>query len=120
SMLRGGAFKPRTPPYSFQGLAEEGLRLLALARAETGLPVVTEVMDTEDVELVAEYADMLQIEARNMQNFPLLKEAGRSGKPILMKRGLAAIIEEYLMATEYIMSAVKPNVVLCERGIRTF
>jgi len=120
SMLRGGAFKPRTSPYSFQGLAEEGLRLLALARAETGLPVVTEVMDTEDVELVAEYADMLQIGARNMQNFPLLKEAGRSGKPVLLKRGLAATIEEWLMAAEYIISAGNPNVVLCERGIRTF
>ncbi|REJ33324.1 MAG: 3-deoxy-7-phosphoheptulonate synthase [Bacillota bacterium] len=120
TMLRGGAFKPRTSPYSFQGLAEEGLRLLAVARAETGLPVVTEVMDTEDVELVAEYADMLQIGARNMQNFPLLKEAGRSGKPVLLKRGLSATIEEWLMAAEYIISAGNPNVVLCERGIRTF
>lgn len=120
SMLRGGAFKPRTSPYSFQGLEEEGLRLLALARAETGLPVVTEVMDTENVELVAEYADMLQIGARNMQNFPLLKEVGRSGKPVLLKRGLAATIEEWLMAAEYVISAGNPNVVLCERGIRTF
>lgn len=120
SMLRGGAFKPRTSPYSFQGLEEEGLRLLAMARAETGLPVVTEVMDTEDVELVAEYADMLQIGARNMQNFPLLKEVGRIGKPVLLKRGLAATIEEWLMAAEYVMSAGNPNVVLCERGIRTF
>ena len=120
TMLRGGAFKPRTSPYSFQGLAEEGLRLLAVARAETGLPVVTAAMDTEDVELVAEYADMLQIGARNMQNFPLLKEAGRSGKPVLLKRGLSATIEEWLMAAEYIISAGNPNVVLCERGIRTF
>lgn len=119
-MLRGGAYKPRTSPYSFQGLEEEGLKLLAVARAETGLPVVTEVMDTEHVELVAEYADMLQIGARNMQNFALLKEVGRVGKPVLLKRGLAATIEEWLMAAEYIMSAGNPNVVLCERGIRTF
>lgn len=120
SLLRGGAYKPRTSPYSFQGLEEEGLKLLAVARAETGLPVVTEVMDTEHVELVAEYADMLQIGARNMQNFALLKEVGRVGKPVLLKRGLAATIEEWLMAAEYIMSAGNPNVVLCERGIRTF
>lgn len=120
SMLRGGAFKPRTSPYSFQGLQEEGLKLLALARAETGLPVVTEVMDTEDVELVAEYADMLQIGARNMQNFALLKEVGRVGKPVLLKRGLSATIEEWLMAAEYIISAGNQHVVLCERGIRTF
>lgn len=120
SMLRGGAFKPRTSPYSFQGMEEEGLKLLAAARAETGLPVVTEVMDTADVELVAEYADMLQIGARNMQNFPLLKEVGGSGRPVLLKRGIAATIEEWLMAAEYIISAGNPNVVLCERGIRTY
>lgn len=120
SMLRGGAFKPRTSPYSFQGMGEEGLKLLALARSETGLPVVTEVMDTAHVELVAEYADMLQIGARNMQNFPLLKEVGGSGRPVLLKRGLSATIEEWLMAAEYIISAGNPNVILCERGIRTF
>lgn len=120
TLLRGGAFKPRTSPYSFQGLQEEGLRLLALARAETGLPVVTEVMDTEHVELVARYADMLQIGARNMQNFALLKEVGKSGKPVLLKRGMAATVEEWLMAAEYVISAGNPNVVLCERGIRTF
>jgi len=120
TLLRGGAYKPRTSPYSFQGLQEEGLRLLALARAETGLPVVTEVMDTAHVELVAQYADMLQIGARNMQNFALLKEVGRAGKPVLLKRGLAATIEEWLLAAEYIINAGNPNVVLCERGIRTF
>lgn len=120
TLLRGGAFKPRTSPYSFQGLQEEGLKLLAVARAETGLPVVTEVMDTAHVELVAEYADMLQIGARNMQNFALLKEVGRAGKPVLLKRGMAATIEEWLMAAEYVISAGNPNVVLCERGIRTF
>ncbi len=119
-MLRGGAFKPRTSPYSFQGLAEEGLRLLALAREQTGLPVVTEVMDPQHVELVAAYADVLQIGARNMQNFSLLKEVGRAGKPVLLKRGLAATVEEWLMAAEYIISAGNPNVILCERGIRTF
>lgn len=120
SMLRGGAFKPRTSPYSFQGLEEEGLRLLALARSQTGLPVVTEVMRPEDVGVVSEYADMLQIGARNMQNFPLLKEVGRTRKPVLLKRGLAATIQEWLMAAEYIISEGNENVVLCERGIRTF
>jgi len=120
AMLRGGAFKPRTSPYSFQGLAEEGLKLLALARERTGLPVVTEVMNPQDVELVASYADVLQIGARNMQNFPLLREVGRTNKPVLLKRGLAATIEEWLMAAEYIMSAGNHNVILCERGIRTF
>jgi len=120
TMLRGGAFKPRTSPYSFQGLAEEGLKLLALARERTGLPVVTEVMNPQDVELVASYADVLQIGARNMQNFPLLREVGRTNKPVLLKRGLAATIEEWLMAAEYIMSAGNHNVILCERGIRTF
>ncbi|HLT59390.1 MAG TPA: 3-deoxy-7-phosphoheptulonate synthase [Limnochordales bacterium] len=120
AMLRGGAFKPRTSPYSFQGLAEEGLKLLALARERTGLPIVTEVMNPQDVELVASYADVLQIGARNMQNFSLLREVGHTDKPVLLKRGLAATIEEWLMAAEYVMSAGNPNVILCERGIRTF
>lgn len=119
-MLRGGAFKPRTSPYSFQGLEEEGLKLLAEAREETGLPFVTEVVNPRDIELVASYADMLQIGARNMQNFTLLREVGACGKPVLLKRGLAATIEEWLMAAEYIISAGNWNVVLCERGIRTF
>lgn len=120
SMLRGGAYKPRTSPYSFQGLEEDGLKILALAREETGLPVVTEVVNPRDVELVAEYADMLQIGARNMQNFTLLREVGKSNKPVLLKRGLSATIEEWLMAAEYILSSGNHNVVLCERGIRTF
>ncbi len=120
SMLRGGAYKPRTSPYSFQGMEEEGLKILALAREETGLPVATEVVNPRDVELVASYADMLQIGARNMQNFTLLKEAGQSNKPVLLKRGLSATIEEWLMAAEYILSSGNHNVVLCERGIRTF
>ncbi|MGQ9547878.1 MAG: 3-deoxy-7-phosphoheptulonate synthase [Roseiflexus sp.] len=119
-MLRGGAFKPRSSPYTFRGLGEEGLRLLALARAETGLPVVTEVMTPTDVELVARYADVLQIGARNMQNFQLLEEAGRSGKPVLLKRGMSATIEEWLLSAEYIIAQGNPNVILCERGIRTF
>ncbi len=119
-MLRGGAFKPRSSPYSFQGLGEEGLKILAAARDETGLPIVTEVMDAGDVELVAEYADILQIGARNMQNFLLLKEVGMYEKPVLIKRGLSATIEETLMAAEYVMSGGNPNVILCERGIRTF
>ncbi|NMB11170.1 MAG: 3-deoxy-7-phosphoheptulonate synthase [Firmicutes bacterium] len=119
-ILRGGAFKPRTSPYSFQGLEVEGLKLLALARQETGLPVVTEVTNPRDIELVAEYADMLQIGARNMQNFTLLREVGHSQKPILLKRGLAATVEEWLMAAEYIISGGNHNVVLCERGIRTY
>ncbi|NMB45536.1 MAG: 3-deoxy-7-phosphoheptulonate synthase [Firmicutes bacterium] len=119
-ILRGGAFKPRTSPYSFQGLEAEGLRLLALARQETGLPVVTEVTNPRDIELVAEYADMLQIGARNMQNFTLLREVGRSQKPVLLKRGLAATVEEWLMAAEYIISGGNNHVVLCERGIRTY
>jgi len=119
-MLRGGAFKPRTSPYAFQGLEEEGLKLLAQARAETGLPVVTEVVNPRDVELVAEYADMLQIGARNMQNFILLREVGRSKRPVLLKRGLAATTEEWLMAAEYVLSEGNYNVVLCERGIRTY
>lgn len=120
NLLRGGAFKPRTSPYSFQGLGEEGLKLLKKAKEETGLPIVTEVMCTDTFDLVAEYADVLQIGARNMQNFPLLKKAGKTNIPILLKRGLSATIEEFLMAAEYIMSEGNPNVILCERGIRTF
>lgn len=120
SMLRGGAFKPRTSPYAFQGLEEEGLRLLAEARRRTGLPIVTEVVNPRDLELVVEYADMLQIGARNMQNYTLLKEAGASARPVLLKRGLSATVEEWLMAAEYIISAGNDNVVLCERGIRTY
>lgn len=119
-MLRGGAFKPRSSPYSFQGLEEEGLKIMAKAREESGLKIVTEVVDTRDVELVTSYVDMLQIGARNMQNFKLLQEVGMSGKPILLKRGLSATIEEWLMAAEYIMAAGNPNIVLCERGIRTY
>ena len=119
-MLRGGAFKPRTSPYSFRGLGEDGLKLLALARDRFGLPVVTEVMNIEDVDLVGEYADMLQIGARNMQNYGLLEAAGRSQRPILLKRGMSSTIEEWLLAAEYILSQGNPNVVLCERGIRTF
>ncbi|MDD8042840.1 MAG: 3-deoxy-7-phosphoheptulonate synthase [Verrucomicrobiota bacterium] len=119
-ILRGGAFKPRTSPYSFQGLGERGLEILALARQETGLPVCTEVMDTKDVELVAKYTDILQIGARNMQNFSLLREVGRTGMPVLLKRGLSATIKEWLMSAEYILSEGNPNVILCERGIRTF
>jgi 3-deoxy-7-phosphoheptulonate synthase len=120
AMLRGGAFKPRTSPYSFQGLGEEGLRLLAAARGETGLPVVTEVVAPEDVELVAAHADMVQIGARNMQNFRLLSEVGAQGVPVLLKRGISSTIEELLLAAEYVVGAGNPRVVLCERGIRTF
>lgn len=120
TILRGGAFKPRTSPYSFQGLGEEGLRHLAAARDATGMPVVTEVMEPEQVELVAGYADMLQIGSRNMANFPLLKRVGKSGKPVLLKRGFAATIEEFLMSAEYILAHGNPSVVLCERGIRGF
>lgn len=119
-ILRGGAFKPRTSPYSFQGLGEEGLYLLAAARDETGLPVVTEVVAPEDVELVATHADMLQIGARNMQNFRLLSEAGAQQVPVLLKRGISSTIEELLLAAEYVVSAGNPRVILCERGIRTF
>lgn len=119
-VLRGGAFKPRTSPYTFHGLEEEGLKLLAQAREETGMPFVTEALDTRDVALVAEYADAIQIGARNMQNFRLLREAGATGKPILLKRGLAATVEEWLMSAEYILDSGNPNVILCERGIRTF
>ena len=119
-MLRGGAFKPRTSPYSFQGLGAEALALLAEARADSGLPVVTEVMDPRDLELVVEHADMLQIGARNMQNFALLAEVGRTRTPVLLKRGLSASVEELLHAAEHIMARGNVQVVLCERGIRTF
>jgi 3-deoxy-7-phosphoheptulonate synthase len=119
-ILRGGAYKPRTSPYDFQGLAEEGLKLLAEARKRTGLKVITEVLDTEDVELVAEYADILQVGARNMQNFALLKKLGDVSKPIMLKRGLSATIKEFLLSAEYIVTHGNPNVILCERGIRTF
>jgi len=118
--LRGGAFKPRTSPYSFQGLEEEGLQLLAEARARTGLPVVTEAMDAAQLELVARYADVIQIGARNMQNYPLLREAGRCKLPVLLKRGVSATIEEFLLAAEYILNEGNYQVVLCERGIRGF
>ncbi|MGB8932027.1 MAG: 3-deoxy-7-phosphoheptulonate synthase [Anaeromyxobacteraceae bacterium] len=120
TFLRGGAFKPRTSPYEFQGLAEEGLKLLALARRETGLPVVTEVLDVETLPMVAEYADVLQIGARNMQNYSLLKQLGTVKNPILLKRGPSATIKEWLMAAEYILAAGNYRVALCERGIRTF
>jgi 3-deoxy-7-phosphoheptulonate synthase len=120
TILRGGAFKPRSSPYNFQGMGEEGLKLLSEIRKETGLPVVTEVMDTRQVELVASYADMLQIGSRNMQNYPLLKEVGISRKPVLLKRGMMATVEEFLMAAEYILSQGNDQIVLCERGIRTF
>lgn len=119
-VLRGGAFKPRTSPYSFQGMEEDGLKLLAKARAETGLPVVTEVINPETVDLVASYADILQIGARNSQNFALLKKVGQCGKPVLLKRGMAMTIQEFLMSAEYIMSEGNQGVILCERGIRTF
>lgn len=119
TILRGGAFKPRTSPYSFQGHGELGLQHLAEARDVTGLPVVTEVMEPDQVELVADYADMLQIGSRNMANFPLLKRVGRSDKPVLLKRGFSATLEEFMMSAEYIMAHGNPNVVLCERGIRT-
>ncbi len=119
-MLRGGAYKPRTSPYVFQGMAEEGLDLLAKAREATGLPVVTEVLDAHDVEVVEEHADMLQVGARNVQNFSLLKRLGKAKKPVLLKRGMSTTIQEFLMAAEYILSEGNPNVVLCERGIRTF
>lgn len=120
NILRGGAFKPRSSPYNFQGLGEEGLELLRLIREETKLPVVTEVMDTRQVELVASYADMIQIGSRNMQNYPLLKEAGLCRKPILLKRGMMATVEEFLLAAEYILNQGNDQVILCERGIRTF
>ena len=118
--LRGGAFKPRTSPYSFQGLKEEGLQILATAREETGLAVVTEVVAESDVALVAQYADVLQIGARNMQNYRLLEAVGYEGKPVLLKRGASATLDELLLAAEYVLNAGNPNVMLCERGIRTF
>jgi 3-deoxy-7-phosphoheptulonate synthase len=120
TLLRGGAFKPRTSPYEFQGLREEGLKLLALAREATGLKVVTEVKDTETADMVAEYADLLQVGARNMQNYSLLEKLGTIDRPILLKRGLSATIKEWLMAAEYIVAKGNPRVALCERGIRTF
>lgn len=119
-MLRGGAYKPRTSPYAFQGMEEEGLKLLALAREETGLPVVTEVMNPSDVLVVAKWADVLQIGARNTQNFALLRAVGKCSKPVLLKRGMMTTIEEFLMSAEYILSEGNQNVILCERGIRTF
>lgn len=119
-MLRGGAFKPRTGPHTFQGLRDEGLKLLALAGRESGLPVVTEVMSPDNVGLVAEYADLLQVGARNMQNFDLLRELGRIRKPVLLKRGMSATVEEFLAAAEYILAEGNEQVILCERGIRTF
>lgn len=118
--LRGGAFKPRTSPYSFQGLKEDGLKMLAAARAETGLAVFTEVMGTDDVELVARYADVLQVGARNMQNYRLLEAVGAAGKPVLLKRGPSATMDEFLLAAEYILNEGNEQVMLCERGIRTF
>ncbi len=120
AVLRGGAYKPRTSPYSFQGLGKEGLEILARARRETGLPVVTEVMAVEDVGLVADHADILQVGARNMQNFNLLDAVGRQQKPVLIKRGLSSTIEELLLCAEYVLSRGNPNVMVCERGIRTF
>jgi 3-deoxy-7-phosphoheptulonate synthase len=120
TILRGGAFKPRTSPYSFQGLGVEALRDLAEARERTGLPVITEVMEPNQVDIVAEYADILQVGTRNMQNFSLLMAVGRVARPVMLKRGFSATVEEWLMAAEYIVSAGNPNVILCERGIRTF
>ena len=119
-LLRGGAFKPRTSPYSFQGMEDEGLKLLENAGRRVGLPVVTEIMDPHDIDLVAEHADMLQVGARNAQNFSLLRRLGKVQKPVLLKRGMSTRLEEFMMAAEYILSAGNPNVVLCERGIRTF
>jgi 3-deoxy-7-phosphoheptulonate synthase len=119
-LLRGGAFKPRTGPYAFQGLGKEGLEILQRTAKRHGMATVTEVLDTRDVELVAEMADVLQIGARNMQNFTLLREVGKTRKPVILKRGLSATIEELLLAAEYILSEGNPNVILCERGIRTF
>jgi len=120
TILRGGAYKPRTSPYSFQGLGERGLEILARCREDTGLPVVTEVMEPRDVELVASWADALQVGTRNMQNFALLKEVGATSKPVLLKRGLSATVEEWLMAAEYVAQRGNSEIILCERGIRTF
>jgi 3-deoxy-7-phosphoheptulonate synthase len=119
-ILRGGAFKPRSSPYNFQGLGEEGLKMLREIHNETGMPIVTEVMDTRQVELVSKYADMLQVGSRNMQNYPLLKEVGLSKLPVLLKRGMMATVEEFLLAAEYILNMGNDHVILCERGIRTF
>jgi 3-deoxy-7-phosphoheptulonate synthase len=119
-ILRGGAFKPRSSPYSFQGLGEEGLKMLRQISNETGLPVVTEVMDTRQIDVVSKYADMLQVGSRNMHNYPLLREVGMTRKPVLLKRGMMATIDEFLLAAEYILSQGNDQVVLCERGIRTF
>ena len=119
-VLRGGAYKPRTSPYSFQGLKEEGLKILAEVREKFGLAIVTEAIDTETIDMVASYTDLIQIGARNMQNYSLLKKAGKTGKPVLLKRGMSATLEEFLMAAEYIMAEDNPNVILCERGVRTF
>jgi len=120
TVLRGGAFKPRSSPYSFQGMGVEGLKLLAKAREQTGMAIVTEAMDVQTADLVADYADILQVGARNMQNYPLLRKVGRIGKPILLKRGMSATIEELLLAAEYVLAEGNPNVILCERGIRSF
>ncbi len=120
TLLRGGAYKPRTSPYDFQGLGVEGLELLREARKETGLPIVTEVMSTEDADVICEYADMLQVGARNMQNFPLLRRLARANRPVLLKRGPSATVKEWLLAAEYLLTGGNPNVVLCERGIKTF
>jgi 3-deoxy-7-phosphoheptulonate synthase len=120
TILRGGAYKPRTSPYSFQGLGERGLEILARCREDTGLPVVTEVMEPRDVELVASWADALQVGTRNMQNFPLLREVGATSKPVLLKRGFSATVEEWLMAAEYVAQRGNSEIILCERGIRTF
>ena len=119
-ILRGGAFKPRTSPYSFQGLGEEGLKLMAEAREETGLKIVTELMDIEHIDVVCKYTDIIQIGARNMQNYSLLKEIGKLDKPVMLKRGMAATIKEWLLAAEYVMNNGNHNVILCERGVRTF
>lgn len=119
-IFRGGAFKPRTSPYSFQGLKEEGLKILADVRDKFGLKIITEAVDTETIELVAEYTDIIQIGTRNMQNYTLLRKAGKTKKPVLLKRGMSATLEEFLMAAEYIMAEDNPNVILCERGVRTF
>jgi 3-deoxy-7-phosphoheptulonate synthase len=119
-LFRGGAYKPRTSPYSFQGLGEPGLKILAAVREEFGLGIVTEAIDNESLDLVEQYADVIQIGARNMQNFSLLKRAGRSRKPVLLKRGMSATLDEFLMAAEYLMSEGNYNVILCERGVRTF
>jgi 3-deoxy-7-phosphoheptulonate synthase len=120
NILRGGAYKPRTSPYAFRGMGREGLHILAQARRETGLPVITEIMDARDLEQVAACADILQVGSRNMQNFTLLQEVGRSRHPVMLKRGLSATIEEWFLAAEYILAEGNPNVILCERGIRTF